>query len=441
MTVKTHRYEIVGWQGDPKEARLRWRAIADQCREIVNVIWQQWEVWHVQQGNDVAVQEFAASLRAYRNKEIADKPKLEVKCMPPELNKLIRKKITERFPGVHSRVRELLLNITAQRMVGKDVEGKWNIWVAVLLNRQGRPNATHDQPIPFDRQNTKPLKRVGEKFTNYELSINLTRLPGDKKNSPSIEDCVQLKSRGSGAVIMRRIVDGEYKFCGSSIVYHQGKRKWFALVAYNDHVENVENPLLDHTQKAVLHPTRQSPWALWVGSRWQWFGGRGQYVASARHRLLTQRWSRQESYRHAGSANKGHGMRRALRPIDKLSNAWKDFCKTANHTLTTQVVNYCVEQGIGHLVYLQPCGDKRGTRFLAMTGKVEGREDSTGWDWSQVATMLAYKCKAVGIHLEVKKCDGIPCRKKESNGRSVRVLPVADRSKGKRRSSKEPAMV
>ena len=440
MTVKTMRYEIVGWQGDPKEARLRWRTIADQCREIVNVIWQQWEVWHVAQGNDIKVQQFATELREYRQKERESRPKLEVQCMPAVLNKLIRKKITERFPGVHSRVRELLLNITAQRMTGKDVEGKWNIWVAVLLNRQGRPNSTHDQPIPFDRANTKPLSLVEGKYTNYQLKINLTRLPSDKKASPSIEDHVQLKARGSGAVIMRRIVGGEYKFCGSSIVYHQGKHKWFALVAYNDHVENVENSELDHTKKAVLHPTRKEPWALWIGSRWQWFGGRGNYVAAARHRLLTQRWSRQETYRHAGSANKGHGRLRALAPIDKLSNRWKDFCKTANHTLTSQVIDYCIDQKVGHLVYLQPCGDKRDTRFLARAGKVEGRTDSTGWDWSQVATMLAYKCKEKGIHLEVRKCDGIPKIKKE-DVRSVRTVSSNDRSKAKRHHKQKAAVV
>ena len=436
MSVKTMRYEIVGWQGDPKESRQRWRGIADQCREIVNVIWQQWEVWHVAKGSDVAVQFFADQLRAFRNKEINEKPKLDVKCMPPELNKLIRKKITERFPDVHSRVRELLLNITAQRMVGKDVEGKWNIWVAVLLNRQGRPNATHEQPIPFDRQNTKPLKRVGEKYTNYELKINLTRLPSDKKNSPSIEDCVQLKARGSGLAIIQRIVGGEYKFCGSSIVYHQGKRKWFALVAYNDNRESADIQL-DHLKKAVLHPLRNSPWALWHNSRYQWFGGRGEYVAAARKRLLTQRWSRQDSYRYAGSANKGHGLQRAIGGVTALSRAWKDFCKTANHTLTASVVKYCVDNRIGHLVYLQPTESQRDGRFLSRAGKVEGREDSTGWDWSQVSTMLAYKCKSAGIHLEVKKCDG----KSSSNGRKVRNVPVADRGKTKGRGRKKAVLV
>jgi|TARA_Y100000034_G_C6852111_1_gene386668 hypothetical protein len=440
MTVKNMRYEIVGWQGDPKAARSRWFSIADQCREIVNVIWQQWECYHVERGNDVKVQEFAESLRKFRRKELDKKPKLDVQCMPSELAKVIRAKLTRRFPTTHSRVRELLLNITQQRMTGKDVEGKWNIWVAVLLNRQGRPNATHDQPIPFDRQNCRPFSIIEGKYTNYRLDIKLTRLPSDKKASPSLEDSVQLKARGSGQVIMGRVVSGEYKFCGSSIVYHKGKRKWFALIAYNDNpAELAVESSVDPKKVATLHPPRNAPWALWIGSRWHWFGGRGEYVASARRRLLTQRWSRQANYRHAGSANKGHGRDRAMAGVEKLSDRWKDFCKTANHTLTRQVVDYCVQRGIGHLIYLQPVASQRDTRFLANAGKVHGRHDSTGWDWAQVATLLAYKCQEVGIHLEVRKCDGTS--KKPKDGGPVRPVSPANRNKSKRRRKREVAVV
>ena len=412
------RYEIVGWQGDSRQARARWRVIADNCREIVNVIWQQWEAWHVSKGSDIAAQAWLADLRAWHEldkKTRGDKPKLSVKPTPPELLKHIRQVLNRRFPGVHSRVKDLLLQLTVKRMGGKDVEGKYNIWLAVLLNRQGRPNSTHEQPIPFDSANSKPLKRCGEKWDNFALQINLTRLPSDKKASPSIEDSVELKARKSGVVILERIVSGQYKFCGSSIVYHSGKRKWFALVAYNDN-QDADGSALDDAKTATLHPLRDSPWALWVGGRWHWFGGRGLYIAQARKQLLTGRWFRQEGYRHAGSSNKGHGTQRALQGITRLSGGWKNFTKTANHTLTRQIVDYCVANRIGRLVYLQPMGDKRNTRFLATAGKVDGREDSTNWDWAQVATMLAYKCKMAGIHFDLRKCDASGRKKRDKKG-------------------------
>jgi len=414
MTVKTMRYEIVGWQGDPKAARERWRTIADDCREIVNVVWQQWECWHVTKGNDVKVREFAEALRAFRNKETKRaKPKLTVNCMPSELSKLIRRKLNDRFPGVHSRVKDLLLQITSKRMTGKDVDGRWNIWIAVLLNRQGRPNSTHDQPVPFDSSNCKPMTAVDGKFTNYSLRINLTRIPRESKAAVSIEDTVQLKARGSGLSILQRVVSGKYKFCGSSLVYHSGRRKWFALIAYNDNGESKKRPKAKGM--ATLHPTRDSPWALWHNGRYEWFGGRGEYVSNQRKMLLTSRWSRQENYRYAGSANKGHGSDRALAGVTKLSEGWKDFVKTANHNATAAVVKHCVQNGIARLVFLQPMGDKRDSRFLAKAGKIPGRHDSTGWDWSQVATMLKYKCKDAGVHLEIRKCDASGRKKKQQD--------------------------
>lgn len=413
MTVKTMRYEIVGWQGDPKDAKARWMELADECREIVNVIWQQWEVYHVGLGNDVKVQRFAEDLRAYRRGETKDKPKLGVHCWDSPFGKTVYRKLTERFPSVHLRVVVLLMDIVKKRMSGKDVEGKWAIWQAVLMNRQGRPNCVHDQPIPFDRASCKPFSEAGEKGTNYWLEINLTRVPRPGKVATSICDRVQLKARGSGLAIMRRMVSGEYKFCGSKIVFDSSRRKWYALLSYNDHVEDVENPEL--TETATLHALRDSPWAFWIGGNWEWFGGCGSYIGATRRRLLTSRWSRQEQYRYAGSSNKGHGRERAMQGVEKLSRGWKDFVKTVNHQLTRAVVMRCIDRRVKRLIYLQPAGDKRETRFLTVDGKVPGREDATGWDWAQVGSLLSYKCKELGIHLEIRKCDASGRFKQDEN--------------------------
>ena len=405
MSVKTMRYEIVGWVGDdPKESKSRWRAISDDCREIVNTIWQQWEVYHVTRGNDLIARKYESDLIAYRRKETSVKPKLDLQFWPPEFSKQLRKHINSRFPNVHSRTKDLLCNLTQQRMRGKDVEGRWNIWLAVLLNRQGRPNSTHHVPIPFDSQNSKPLKLVEEKYTNYTLAVNLTRVPSDGKNSPSIEDRVQLKARGNGRVIVERIVAGQYKFCGSSIVYHSGKNKWFCLLAYNNNIEL--EPPAEPKGVAILRSRQSEPWALRVNGRNRWLdgmGGRGRHIAAARVRLLTGRWSRQENYRHAGSSNKGHGLRRAMQGVQRLSEGWKNFVKTCNHNLTSAIVKYCVESRIARIVYVQPTEAAKGTRYLSWAGKVPGRIDSTGWDWAQVATMLGYKCKDAGVHFELRK--------------------------------------
>lgn len=400
MSVKTMRYEIVGWSGDPKDAKDRWRKISDDCREIVNVIWQQWETWHIEQGSDLKVRDWLASYKLAREQK-KKPPQLEVKCMPPVLSKRIYNAIRDRFPQVHMRTWGLLQQLTTKRMGGKDSDGRYKIWLAVLLNRQGRPNSTHEQPIPFDTQNSKPIKSVGEKYTNYAISINLTRLPGNGR-AASLTDTVQLKARGSGAMIMSRIESGEYIFRGSSIVYHAGKHKWFALVSYE--MPESAKQELESGKTATIWPCRDRPWRLMLNNRDVWVGGDGRHVAAVRRQLLTQRWSRQENYRRAGSSNKGHGRKRALDPIFKLSNRWKQFTKCYNEQVTAEIIKRCVEARVSTIIYLQPAQDKRDSRFLVASGKVEGKEDSTGWDWAQFGQRLKDKAAEVGIHVEIRKC-------------------------------------
>lgn len=400
MAIRVMRYEIVGWNGQPTEAKKRWHKISDNCREMVNCMWQEWEAWHVEHGSHAIARQFADDLAAYRRKDRRDKPKLELQYMPSELGKHIYRVCADRFPSLHLRVQVLLAQLVKKRMTGKDVEGRWNVWMAVLLNRQGRPNCTGDQPIPFDKANCKIVEE--DKCTR--LTIRLTRLPQQGKAALSVEDHVTLRVKPgtNGAAVIRRIIDGDYKFCGSSIVYASAKRKWYALICYNPG-ESQKGELNDK-ETAYLVPCRETPWMLWHRGRYHWLGGRGRHVEAARRRLLTGRWSRQEGYRYGGSSNKGHGRKRAIRGVMKLSRAWKDFTKTYNHQVTHDAIAFCVQRGIGRLVYLQPASEsKRTNRFLATAGKLN-RNDSTAWDWAQVGKMLAYKGMDVGVHVDIRKC-------------------------------------
>lgn len=398
MAVRVMRYEIVGWSGDPKEAKARWRTIADTCREVMNALWQQWECWHVERGSDTACRQWRDHLIECRQRGEKG-PKLDVKPVPPELSTRLYALTRERFPGLIARTRCLLIKRFTEALGSKDTEGRYNVWIAVLLNRQGRPSCAGDQPIPFDRQQAK----VTRDEKGFRLAIKLTRTEHDDK-AGSIEDTVRLKARGSGAAIAERIVSGEYKFCGSSIVYQASRQKWYCLLCYD--AGDSEKAAVNPKKQAVLHPRKDRPWCLWIDGGDVWVGGRGGHIIAARRRLLTGRWERQEGYRYGGSSNKGHGRKRALQGVTKLSRGWKDTTKTINHQLTREVVDACIQRGIGTLVYLQPVAERhRTSRFLTTAGKVEGRTDGTSWDYAQVATMLAYKCKDAGIHFVVNKCN------------------------------------
>ncbi len=413
MTVRVAKFQILKMDHD---ARNRWMKHSNEAKQIVNCIWQTWLVWHVRNNSADKIRRHLDTLAKWREspkksnqQEGGKKPKLDFFAIPKECDKKIYDTLATQFPEIHTTSRELLRNIVSRKIkTRKAAHGVLSGWMAILLCNESIPSTVRANPIPFSSRNAK-IEPPENRDDNFKLHISLTRIPIEgKKNCPSVRDTFELMSHGrkmSGQIeVLKRVCAGRYKFCGSSVVFQN--KKWFALICYQ--IPDMEKEELNPDRFAFLRPAESWPWKLRIPGRNRRPGGNGPHVAPIRRQLLTQRWSRQANYRYAGSSNKGHGLHRAMQPLWKLSQRWKDFVKTYNHTITKDVVRQLVEQGIGTLVYFQPDGPVKESRFLSRSGKVEGREDSTGWDWFQVRTQLEYKCKDAGIDLIVRKS----CRKK-----------------------------
>ncbi len=436
--MKIYRLEIVGF--NDRELRQRLYRLAEDVQHVTNRIWQLWEAWHV--GNDSRAQ-IVAHLDADRAWRAAgregERPAWPVQCIPHvggtnrrgnprTLRNQIEADLLATFPHVHSRIRALVASRTFRDLSKhKATHGDLKGWLAILLNRQSRPSTTHPLPIPFDRQRSRIVPGASA-TQNAVLSIRLFR--DESSKSEVIE--FQLCTTGLAARYVKPIVrmaTGEWQYKGSSLWYDWGKKKWFALLAVK--LPRTDQVVAVPGRYAVLRCGFAHPIQFRVaGSRAFLRGfGQGRSVAAIRRQLLTQRWSRQENYRNAGSANKGHGRRRALAPVFLLSQRWKDFVKRYNHTLTSAVVARCLDEGVGKIVYVQPSDG----RFLDSAGKVAGRCDSTGWDYFQIKTMLAYKCQELGIEFITRKTDKKQrkeqsCARSVERGRSVRGVSRFNRS-------------
>jgi len=401
--IRVLRFEVYTIQGDHRAVRRRWHDLADQCQQAVNLIWETWLVWHVLQKSAPAIRDYLDRLARWRKSKNGVKPKLAVVAMPAELRRLCYHHLADEFPTLHQRPRDLLLNDVAGKIrTRKAAKGNLSGWMAILLHNEGVPSTTHPPPVPFDKNNAHLYFDAAS--GNFAMRIRIDRQATDGKHATSTVDDFQLLTRRKGiarhAGTLRRIVDGELAFKGSKLLWHAKNKKWFALICYAKPKQMAGE--LDPEHVAVLRPARYRPWTLRLpGGREIKIGGDGQYVAGKRKAVLLQRWGRQEGYRHAGSANKGHGRNRALTPLFRLSLAWKEFVKNANHHTSEHVVKICREHGAGRLVYCQPHGPKRDARFLTTAGKIPDRRDSSGWDWHQVGAMLSYKCADVGVQLTI----------------------------------------
>ncbi len=208
--------------------------------------------------------------------------------------------------------------------------------------------------------------------------------------------------------VFRRIAAGEYKFCGSLLQYDERKRKWFVLLTYQQPVEHAET---DPEKTAYLWPGSSVPF-LFRGpgfDHWLWMEGRGWHIADMRQRIFHERRSRSDNYRRV-TARKGKGRNHANRWRKALSRKWSEFVKRVNHKVSHDAVKYCVEKGIGRLVYLKPLGVVAENRAISQLGATD-RDQST-WEFFQLKTMLSNKCTTAGIQFETKEFDGSGFKKK-----------------------------
>lgn len=415
--VRTAKFEIVRAISEDGEHYKRWDAMVEAMQEAKNLAHQLWLNWHLEHGTADRVRAANETWKAWHNEPEATRgPRPErdgIEAVPPELRKLIEKALQARFPEVHTRTWTVFMQSWQLDLsTRKSAKGSLPGWKSVLLCRQAIPSFTRRQPIPFDSGNC-PGKEIAsylvapdEALNEYRLRVRFTRLPvPGKQKADSLLDEIVLKTKHRKAAgqlaILKRLLSGEYKFCGSNLVWDERNRKWFVHLCFKMPVP--ERQVGDGF--AVLRPGRRSCWRLLIGNRvLDRFGGPGNDVAYQRHNITSQRRSRQEYYRKCQPATgKGHGRKRAEKHWQHLQQLWVNFCTTRNHLTTKEVVSLCLRFGVGTLTYIQPEGRFGESRRLASAGKSEELRENSSWTWHQVATQLGYKCKDAGVHLIVKK--------------------------------------
>jgi hypothetical protein len=441
---KVLSFEVTGKYGDRSKL---WHQLASDCQGLANAFWQCWNAWHYHNNSGEKLKTWlSARANAENPKDAGPCP---VEAIPKEMEKELHQ-LRWRFPAIPSRMSTLLpqrLKRTLQNR--KAVKGSLPGYVSIILGREGFQTFTKPYPILFDRANASFVPPT-ELNGNWSIVVNMVRTEawdgsvceqrhtlelwckGQKVRSQvailrkiaagemarrQLESEIEARyrpllkglSRGSDthkakakemAAAKQAIADNHHMFAGSQLVFSQSRRKWFVKLCFV--APRQSPPELDADKVATLSTRDNGPWLLTLADgKTRIPGGHGRYIGAIRKRLLTQRWDRQANYKNAGSANKGHGRTRS-----GAGPQWKNFVKRVNSGVVREVLNSCVAAGCGTLVYEQPDGDFRDSRFLATAGKIERRRDSSAWDWGQVRTMLEQRAVDCGITVIVRKVDG-----------------------------------
>lgn len=424
----------------------RWRDLSRETQRMINYIHQLWLCWHVDAGTPQKIEEFLRELAAWKDGgEVGDKPKIKLEAMPNDLSNKIYHACSGRFPLLHSRVRVLLANIVTRKLLErKAAYGALSGWWSILLGNESLPSTHRGNPIPFDKDNSEIVPPATAE-ENWQLRIKVQRDTDNPKGKvcPSIEDTIGLWSKGQKAAsqvaTLKKIASGEYTFRGSNLLL-KNDGKWYAQIAYSAPIEAAKP--LDPGKVATLSAGETYPWRLNLCGWYRSPGGSGKAVEFVRLQLMSQRRSRQECYRQSSSSRTGHGRAKAQDIVTRLTRRWRDFVKTFNHQVTSDVVSQCVADGIGKLVYVQPTEKWSKSAYLATAGKSEDRRESSAWDWYQVKTMLSYKCQDAGIVLECVDDASGPVPQETAgpleHGKGVAAIDVAAFAAGKQTPRKSP---
>lgn len=403
--VRAAKFKLLLTKED-REVRRFLLEIGDKLKVAVNLIWRVWMQWHWEAQSEVQLRAWRAEFTAWKQNggAKADKPACPVKPLPPDCTKRIYDCLHGRFPELHGRLLELKRNTTQKRIRELPARsGRFPGWLRVLCN-EDRPAFSSDaQPIPFDSKASR-LIAPELKTDPWLLEIRLDRPLDGSRSTPHR---FRLRTFGRRCASERskleKIAAGEYRFCGSQLVYRSETREWFAHVSYQQ--PKVKPEPLDPGRVVVLKPGRKRIALARFGGFTRWLGGRhGRHVAHVRNHLLVQLWSRKSGYRMAGSARKGHGRNKGFRFwLRKMRRRWRDFVKTQNEAIAWDVVRFCQRHGAGRVVYLQPTGDARLTRFLATAGNPRRGRAAYSWDWYQLGKIAGRKCHENGIAFETRK--------------------------------------
>lgn len=439
MAIRVLKFEVFHVVGDSKAIKAKWRDLATQTQEAINCVWQTWETWHVanktprklrrayeirrawhhqcehtkpQRSDFKTAKDFSQAEKAWRAKCKDTEPEFpKLQAIPQACAKVIYDELAEACPTLHASTRELTRNITQGKITsGKATNGNIPKWQAILLCRESRPSSTRKQPIPFTKKPEQTeLVPPDKDQPQWRIRLRLDRVPpppGGKRSPTSEPFEIVLWSNRRGmhgqTAILRRILAGTAELKGSALVYDDRRNKWFVHISYE--AQALPQPAVNPDLAVTLVPLQERSWALVMPDGHVFYlQGDAEIVRHRRMTMLHSRWGRQENYRYAQRAGKGHGVNRAMNWKDQFARDWRDLCTTLNHDLTSRVLRICQERGIGRIIYYQPEGWKADTRLLATAGKVPGRRDSSGWAWYQVASQFAYKLEGTGITCEVRK--------------------------------------
>lgn len=182
---------------------------------------------------------------------------------------------------------------------------------------------------------------------------------------------------------IKKIFDGEYNVCGSSIQFNDKK----IILNMSMDIPKISRELDENTVVGVdLGIAVPAVCGLNNSNVKKQFIGSKEDFLRIRTQLQAQRKRLQKNVK---ITNGGHGRNKKLKALDKLSNKERNFVKTYNHYVSKQVIDFALKNNAKY-INMEDLSGFNTNRFILRN-----------WSFYELQQFITYKAQRYGI--EVRK--------------------------------------
>lgn len=288
--------------------------------------------------------------------------------------------------------------------IGKMVVDKWNNDLTdVLKGNKSIPNFR--RTLPIELHNKMLLKKVeGETVpaieterinnrTNYYISINLLAKAYAKekyeRSSGWFKVAVGAKNPNQ-MIILDRLISKEYKLSMSKISYNKQKRKWFLLLSFSFtpikaelNKERIMGIDLGIAVPAMLAINDHDFYRKSVGD--------AKEVRDFETQMKERTRRLQKGLATSGTARRGHGRAKFLKPLTNLKGKIANFKETKNHQWSSVIVKEALKNDCG-IIQMEKL-----TGISENASKENENAFLKNWTFYSLQEKIKYKAENVGI--------------------------------------------
>ncbi len=290
---------------------------------------------------------------------------------PPQ--KSLYEWIRAKFPGMHSRIRNEIVQKSKQR------------WTTDTKDCFYRLNKS----LPTFKK-THPVLISGQQYRleNIDGEIIMTFSLWSKNQEGQKRFSIQLATKkvtGSQRAILNRLVSGEYKKRTAQIGFNERKRKWFIGFPYEP--EKKDRELDQGKILGIDLGIKYTFYASVLGSKDRLYAD-GSEVTDFRKKVKSRR--RKLSMGGPFSGRKGRGKKVYFEPIHKIGDKERRFRDTKYHQYSSQIIKFALKHNAG-VIQLENLDSLKKAKI--------GNFVLNDWAIAELHQKIEYKAEHEGIRV------------------------------------------